>query len=272
MTLNRQLRDYFILAYVVCCILWIPLFLNALNVISSESSATFFILGAFGPMISAFIITFKVSGLSGCIKLFQKFFLIKVHYKWYILAFFIPIVIVLCVLVFLNIASNPDIDINFMNPLEFISGFLISLLIVTGEEFGWRGFALPRLQKKYNALTSSLILGILWSIIHFPLFFVQPERASGVHILIVVPGFVLLMVCFTIIITFLYNGSKGSIFISCVFHASLGISNHLYKSPNHDYDILAMYLFIVVTFIFSLFITLKFGYENLGYEKRSMDY
>jgi len=272
MTINRQLRDYFILAYLICCMLWIPLFLNVLNIISSESSTTFLILGAFGPMISAFIITFKVSGLSGCLKLIKKLFDIKINFKWYLLAFFIPIAIVLCVLVFLNIAANPDIEMNFLNPLEFLLAFFVSLLIVTGEEFGWRGFALPRLQKKYNALTSSFILGVLWSIIHFPLFFVQPERAAGVHILIVVLGFVLLIVFFTIIITFLYNGSKGSILIPCIFHASLGVSNHLYKSPNHDYDILAMYLFIIVTFLFSLLITLKFGYKNLSHEKRSIDY
>lgn len=272
MTLDRQLRYYFVLAYLVSCILWMPLFLNALNIISSEGSSIFFILGAFGPMISALIITFKVSGLSGCIKLLLKLLIVKIHYKWYMLAFFIPIAIVLCVLIFLNIVVNHDIKIDFMNPFEFIAGFLVSLLIVTGEEFGWRGFALPRLQKRYNALTSSVILGVLWSVIHFPLFFVQPERAAGVNILIVVPGFVLLIVFLTIIITFLYNGSKGSILIPCIFHASLGISNHLYKSPNHDYDILAMYLFIMVTFVFSLFITLNFGYKNLAYEKRAVDY
>jgi membrane protease YdiL (CAAX protease family) len=159
-----------------------------------------------------------------------------------------------------------------MDPLEFLMGFFVGLVIVTGEEYGWRGFALPRLQIKNNALKASIILGVLWSLIHFPLFFVQPERAAGVGMVIVLPGFVLLMIFLSIIITFLYNGSKGNILVPCIFHASLGISNHLYKSPTHDYDIFAMYLFIMVTFLFSLFITVKYGYRNLSSQKRVVDY
>lgn len=271
MTLTKQLKDFFLLAYLICCILWIPLFLSAFEIISPEIGGPFFLLGAFGPMISAFIVTYRVSGRPGCFKLVRQFFTVKIHYKWYLLAFFIPVAIVLLVLLFLLVATDADIEINFMDPFEFLAAFLVNLLIVTGEEFGWRGFALPRLQKKYSALISSIILGVLWSIIHFPLFFVQPERAAGVHLLIVVPGFVLLMVFLAIIITFLYNGARGSILIPCIFHASLGVSNHLYKSPNHDYDLFAMYLFLGVTFLFALLITLKFGYRNLAPEKYVVD-
>jgi len=268
MTLNRQLLYFFVLAYIICCILWIPLFLSALNLMSTENSAPFFILGAFGPMMAAFIITYKVNGFQGCKKLLQQFIRFKISWKWYVLSFTIPIAIVLSVLVLLYIVANPDIDINFMDPFEFFAGFIVSLLIVTGEEFGWRGFALPRLQSKYNALKSSLILGVLWSIIHFPLMFVQPERAAGIHLLIILPGFVLLMIFLTIIITFLYNSSGGSVLIPCIFHASLGMSNHLYKSPNHDYDMLAMYLFLVVTCAFSLYFIVKYGCRNISKRKR----
>jgi len=272
MTLYRQLAEYFILAYLFCCILWIPLFLSAFGIFSSETASLFLLIGAFGPMISALIVTFKSGGFTECSRLLRKLFLVRIDYRWYLLAFFIPIGIVLCVLGGLLLVSRGALKVHFMNPLEFIPGFLFALFIVTGEEVGWRGFALPRLQSQYNALTSSVILGVLWSIIHFPLFFVQPDRAAGVNILIVVPGFILLMVLLSIITTFLYNGAQGSILIPCIHHASLGMANHLYKSPNHDYDLIAMYLFLAVTFILALVITVKYGPANLSPKMRVVHY
>ena len=53
----------------------------------------------------------------------------------------------------------------------FISMLVITLITALGEEIGWRGFALPRLQKRFNALTSALILGIFWGVWHIPMLF-----------------------------------------------------------------------------------------------------
>ncbi len=272
MTINRQLIYYFLLAYLICCISWTPLFLNKYNIISSVDFTMFLLLGAFGPMIAALIITYKISRFSGCIKLLRKLFIVKIHYKWYLLSFFIPVAIVMSVFAALKIIAVPGLQINFMDPFDFLAGFFVCLLIVTGEEVGWRGFALPRFQTKYNALVSSIILGILWSLIHFPLFLVQPERQAGVNLLIIVPGFILLIVLFSVIATFLYNGARGSVLFPCIFHASMGVSNHLYKSPNHDYDLHAMYILLGVTFLFALLITLKYGYRNLADTGRAVDF
>ena len=88
-----------------------------------------------------------------------------------------------------------------------------------GEEMGWRGFALPRLQAKYGALIASLILGIIWALWHFPGYWM----GAGIHN---TPPllFVLFVVPFTIWITWVYNHTRGSVLISVLFHASFHAS------------------------------------------------
>jgi len=89
--------------------------------------------------------------------------------------------------------------------LTFVSGPL-------AEEAGWRGFALSRLQEKYNALISSIILGVLWTFWHVPFYF-QPTSS-----LIPFPIFLVINIVLSIILTWLYNNTKGSLIVCVLAH------------------------------------------------------
>lgn len=225
-------------------------------------------IGSFGPIISALIITNKYSGTKGIKILLRKLLIVKLDVRWYLFSFFLPLLIVVFVLVglFVIFGTIRDFEFNSIGSLSAI--FFTSIIICANEEISWRGFALPRLQKKNNALISSLIIGLFWGLLHFPLFLIQLERSGGLSLLIIVPGFVFMCILLSVIYTFQYNSTRGSVLLATIFHTSLNTSNELYRSPIHDYDNIALYLFLGFTFIISLLLILKFGSKNLSIQPR----
>jgi membrane protease YdiL (CAAX protease family) len=86
-----------------------------------------------------------------------------------------------------------------------------------GEETGWRGFALPRIQRRHRPLVASLLLAVGWAGWHLPLFFILDSyRDFGVVIL---PGFLIGLACGAIVLTSIYNGTGGSVLLVALWHA-----------------------------------------------------
>lgn len=84
------------------------------------------------------------------------------------------------------------------------------------EEIAWRGFALPRLEAGRSALVASIILGLLWGVWHTPLFFIAGSSQSGWPYI----GFLLFAIAESILITWLYNNTRGSVLLATIFHAA----------------------------------------------------
>ena len=87
---------------------------------------------------------------------------------------------------------------------------------VLGEELGWRGFALPRMQTKRSALVASLILGGIWASWHLPFYLSGAQTLSEFA-----PTFVVTFIA-TIPITWLFNNTNGSVLLTTLLHASNG--------------------------------------------------
>ena len=102
-----------------------------------------------------------------------------------------------------------------MNLLILIALWFVFELLTNGEEMGWRGYILPRLQAKYNALFSSLIVGVLWGIWHIPKFL-----GSGLSSESSFTWFLLYHAAVSVLFTWLYNNSRGSLLLVTLFHAS----------------------------------------------------
>lgn len=90
---------------------------------------------------------------------------------------------------------------------------------VIGEELGWRGYALPRLLARWDALTASVILGVLWAAWHAPLFVAPGLLQSRVP----VAWFVLQILGQTIVLTWVYQRTNGSVLLVSVLHASANL-------------------------------------------------
>src|SRR5690625_2260871 len=119
-----------------------------------------------GPSVSAFIVTFVIGGKEGLACFMKSLFKWRVPGKYYFLAIvgiplwiFVASYAVTLVLFPQDMRLPPMIQIA-ASLFNFIITFIFAGL---GEEFGWRGFALPRLQKKLGAIGASLLLGTLWA-------------------------------------------------------------------------------------------------------------
>ena len=125
------------------------------------------------PFLSGVLITAIADGRSGLKTFFSRMVRWRVGLKWYAVALFLPLLLML-VAFGLNIASGATLSPNAQLPAwpDLLSVFVIEsfLIIALGEEPGFRGFALPRLLAGRTALAASLILGVLHSIWHIPLF------------------------------------------------------------------------------------------------------
>lgn len=122
------------------------------------------------------------------------------------------------------------------DPLSILPLFLFAILVPLIEEMGWRGYVLDRLQTRYSALTSSLVLGVVWSLWHLPLFFVAGSYQAGLGI--GTPEFWLFflsIIPLTVIITWIYNNTGRSIFAAILFHGMVNFSGEIIAlSPRAD--------------------------------------
>ena len=173
------------------------------------------------PGLAALILSaifFKKNGVKTLLKAVVKW---KVKFKWYIIIIILSIALCGLSLLLFNWTygqiNNPDPAYNFI--FYFI---LILPLSALWEEMGWRGFLLPILQEKYTPLKASIIIGFVWGLWHLPIYLaIDPygDKTINYFLFMFIGCFAL-----SIIETWLYNSTKGSLFICILFHNAINTS------------------------------------------------
>lgn len=222
---QHPLFSYFILAYAISWILFIPYVFAEWGYLQGNYTL-FYILHVFGPALAAILMTFITAGKTGLETLRQSLRQWRTTWQWYLL-----VLLGIPALVMLGIVVQPG-------ALEGFEGFSTRLLtsypfflfatffgVGLGEEPGWRGFALPRMQKQYGPLWGTLFLGVLWSCWHLP-DFLTASKGGGmgtgwITFLTNFPIFTMAVVSLAVIMTWLYNHTQGSLFIAILAHASI---------------------------------------------------
>jgi uncharacterized protein len=213
-----------------------------------------------GPFVAATIMTAIVSGRAGLREFFSRLVRWHVGAKAYAIVFLTPIVICLVAVgVTLLVANPPPYPLSIDKLCEVPERFLfIFLFIGLGEEPGWRGFALPELQKAYSPVGASLILAPIWSIWHLPL--VGTEFPWPI-----VPAFLLSLFGATFMLTWLFNRTNGSVLLPMLFHTTVnsvgaGLIFPLFSGP----AVIALwYIYGVIWLCLGLGTLLRFG-SNRG--------
>jgi len=239
---RHPLLFYFIIAYAGSWLVWMPLVLSergtALLPFNSPLLAAAFPVGIFmGPFLSAFVMTGVAEGRAGVGSLLRRIVLWRVGLLWYLFALIgIPALFLLSVIVLPGaLASFQGQGLASLAPLPLLSLFVSVFFIggPLGEEPGWRGFALPRLQRLHGPLVGSLILGPLWAFWHLPIFWVPAWHFSPTLLNLVL--YVISAISFTIVMTWVFNNTKGSLLIAVLMHASFNttflILNLLFPAP-----------------------------------------
>ncbi len=135
-------------------------------------------LGVFSPTISAIIVSGLIGGWTEIKKLLKGYLKWKVNYKWYLAGFFLMIGPLIFTLFYLLFGGESPGPVSGFTVLSFFGSLLLNLLWgPLSEEGGWRGFALPRLEARFKALDSSLILGVIWACWHLPFYLVEERGA-----------------------------------------------------------------------------------------------
>jgi len=223
---QHPLVAYFVLAFAITWVLVSPLVLNALGLLAIQISPHWHFLGAIGPILAALIVTRIANGRIGLGEFAGRMGRWRVGLAWLLVALFSPMLLFVVSAIILCAVGNPWPDFSKLASAEYanfgwIFGSILSAIAYgIGEESGWRGFALPRLQKSHNALSATFILSIFWAIWHIPMFFYRFEFGVGQVI-----GFFLGLFAGAIWLTFLYNSTGGSIFIVATWHAIWNIVN-----------------------------------------------
>ncbi len=139
---------------------------------------------------------------------------VNIGWRWYLAAVLVVILATMGQLVILKLMGQAFDMTLFMAQL----GSFLPLLIIgpLSEEIGWRGYALGKLQTRWNALTSSLIVGLVWALWHLPLFMMVGTSYHDLAIPFV--GFLLGMLAVSVLFTWLHNNTAGSIWTAIYFH------------------------------------------------------
>lgn len=209
---------YFLLAYGLTWIVQIP----AAIFPGWPELLTF--LGSFGPVVAAFIVVGLIAGKDGVQQLISPIKKWRVGVQWYLIVLVGPTLMMassIYLYQLLGKGSGMPVSISMASQVgeHFLALwviFIYQVVIVWGEEIGWRGFALPNLQIRFHPILASVILGVLWGLWHLPWFWIEGSAQQSMS----VQFFVLATVGYSILYTWIYNGTRGSLLMMCLLHAA----------------------------------------------------
>ena len=240
-------------------VFWGPLALFKIPAISFVSNVkgptwaiALFIIGGFVPSLLAIFLTWKREGLSGLRLLGRRIVQFKLGWRWYVYTFLIVIAGTVGQLIINKLLGNTFPGSLFLAQL----GFFLPLLVLgpLSEEIGWRGYALGRLQTRWNALISSLIIGLVWALWHLPLFLMVGTSQHELGLPFI--GFLVGFMANSVFYTWLYNNTKQSLWSAILFHwlytyAMQVMLSGVIRSPLYNwleylpYVIMALFVLII---------------------------
>ncbi len=226
---RHPLATFFALAYGISWVLWAPLWLPAFGVHGLPVISFHHALGAMGPITAAFIVSVMETGLAGPADLLRRMGLWRGRLIWVAVALLAPYVLLALAVVAASLLEGESVSLAGLGRSREFSQFsalgFLAYNVVSfgfGEEVGWRGFALPRLQTRHSALVASLLLTFGWALWHVPLFFYRPGYTS--MDLAGVAGWFFSLLTGAVLLTWLYNESRGSILVVALFHATVDVA------------------------------------------------
>jgi len=202
---HEKLKRHAFIAFVVLTFLisWFPWY----------TSGTGFLV--FGPSIAGVIIIAVTRGKAGLRDLGQRSLRWRVGFRWWVVALFFT-GLMLVVSIAINIVLGGELpSFAFFRHEWYLAPVFLLLTIIggpLGEEFGWRGFALPDLQHKWNPVLASIIIGTVWGLWHLPLFF-QPGSLHHQIGIALLPVYVIGEIVLATIMTWVYNKTGGSLLV-----------------------------------------------------------
>jgi membrane protease YdiL (CAAX protease family) len=220
------------------------------------------------PSLVGLFMILWLDGLPGIRSVIHKFTPWAVGRAWPMLAvcLLLPLACMLLTLALLLLSRSPT---HFPSTGD-LGTYLYDAIINFGfigpglrEEIGWRGFVLPRLQRRYSAFTSSLIIGLVWALWHVP-FFLYETPFPWAYLALFIPQ----VLVYSVIFTWVYNMTHGSLFAAILLHGAINAEHHLPAwhilphTPTSQLLVDSPFLFVAVALLW------RYGPSNLSLSNR----
>jgi len=261
--MHSPVLSFFVLANLFSWIAWAPLVASSLGWTTIRFSPYLHLVGGLGPLAAALVVTAACDGIVGLTRALETCIAVRGRLGWVAFAFAAPVMLFAVSAALLQAAGQGQVawaDMGKSREYPALSRGLYWAANIFfygfGEEVGWRGFALARLQARRSALTSALLIGVAWAAWHLPLF----AFASGLSSMGIagVAGWLFSILTGSILMTWLFNASRGGVLAVALFHGVLDI---VMTSPVEGP--LPSVMGASIT-IFGLAIPLIFGATNLA--------
>lgn len=179
------------------------------------------LLMSYGPTLAALIVAWATEGAVGLRTLLGRLVPWRAGVGWYVLALAGPAAFALATGTLQQLLGAT------LRPLPgpvyqvVLMGLVSSIVhaVANGEELGWRGYALVQLQERHNALTASLILGLIWFVFHIPIM-LTVGGVGGSQTLDNALPFLVGVLALSVIITWIFNTTRGSMLPIILLHGA----------------------------------------------------
>jgi membrane protease YdiL (CAAX protease family) len=215
---------FFVLAYAITWLVWVPRALVSAGYLHSELPVALGDFWTYGPAIAAILVAALWGGRAGLRELGSRLIRWRVGVGWYALVLVGPAAFWALVL---GILTAVGWSAEIGQPMMIEQGVLavVPLLLVLaltdglGEEVGWRGYALPRQLERFGPGSASLLLGVVWSAWHLPLFWTDGSTLDGA------PFWILLveLPAMSVLYTWVFVNTNGSTLLAVLFHAAWNV-------------------------------------------------
>lgn len=177
---------------------------------------------SFGPTVAGIVVTALFKGKDGLVDLWRRTTKVRIGPRWIAVIIGLPIVFGVVSVALGFLTGGMRLQYELLVPLTLFPALLLFMVVCTGlaEEVGWRGYALPELQRDHTAERASWIVGFAWGLWHIPSVLYLPYLRGELNPGLVIPilaGLTFGIVGYTIVLTWIYNNT-GSVFWIVILH------------------------------------------------------
>jgi membrane protease YdiL (CAAX protease family) len=264
---RHPLITFFVLTYALSWVLWLPLVVLR-DTFPAAPGLVLVLLGSAVPSLLAIVLTAIVFGRGSLRELLGGLLIWRVDLRWYLVAVLGPVALAGGIVAFNVLLGGPAISINVpLLAVVITLAFHIFPGSALGEEIGWRGYALPRLQARRSALSASLILGVIWAFYHLPLFFTgQAFRSPSILVPFAISGIAL-----SIILTWVYNTSGGSLLLIVLLYATANLPLTLLLEPLGSRAMVPFLLYVGLMVAAAVVVVIVAGPEHLSRQRTKQE-
>lgn len=216
---RRSLRWFFLVSFGIPWLGWTIVAVTGIG--DSALGTALFYTGDF-MTVGGFIAAYVAAGRPGLMSLFRRYVQVAAPLPWALAAVFLPFVWIALALLAYGVTHDGIGRVVPAGLLTYVTGAGQLLAFTTGpfgEEAGWRGFLLPRLLCRYSPIVASLVLGLLWSAWHYPLYYAGTFASVGGT-----AKFTFDILCYSILLTVVWAHTRGSVFWAIILHWTINVT------------------------------------------------